>query len=224
MDEETLNALLKCPLLEGLKKAEINRLMQTVKYKLINLKKNDVYAFSGMPCKYADIIIEGEMAARMVGLSGKYVEVSRLRVGNVVAPAFIFAKENNMPVSVETETDILILRMMPSELKLLMDTNSIIRSNFISTLSNINVFLTHKMRLLSVLSVREKVSFFIMDMAEKQKSDNIHLHKSRQEIADTFGIQKFSLIRCMSELVKASAITIEGKNITILDKKKLKQF
>ena len=49
----------------------------------------------------------------------------------------------------------------------------------------------------------------------------IKLDKSRQEIAESFGIQKFSLLRCMSELVEVGAIKVEGKIITILDKNKM---
>jgi CRP-like cAMP-binding protein len=123
---------------------------------------------------------------------------------------------------VETETDIEILRMVPQELTRLMDMDDRVRTNFIVTLSNINAFLTHKMRMLSLLSVREKVAFLILDLAAKQKSQTIHLDKSRQEIADTFGIQKFSLIRCLAEFAESGAITVDGKDITILDSRKLK--
>ena len=76
--------------------------------------------------------------------------------------------------------------------------------------------------MLSLLTVREKVAFLILDTATKQKSETIHLDKSRQEIADTFGIQKFSLMRCLSEFAESGAISVEGKNITILDRRKLK--
>ena len=126
-----------------------------------------------------------------------------------------------MPVSVETDKPTLIFRLQPSTLKYLIDTNEIIRMNFIRTLSNINVFLTKKMRLLSLLTVREKVTSFIIETAHKQQSNVIKLDKSRQEIAESFGIQKFSLLRCMSELVEVGAIKVEGKIITILDKNKM---
>ncbi len=222
MNEYILTTLLQCPLFKGMSEMEIDILMQSVKYRIIYLDKNDIYALAGSPCKYADIIIRGEMVARMVGLSGKYVEVSRLQSGNIIAPAFIFAKDNSMPVSVETDTAVEILRMMPSELKILIDTNEQIRDNFIATLSNINVFLTRKMRMLSLLTVNEKVAFYIIDTAIKQKSMTIHLEKSRQEIADSFGIQKFSLMRSLSEFASSGAISIEGKTITILNRSLLK--
>jgi CRP-like cAMP-binding protein len=222
MDRYILEALARCPLFHGMEADDIGQMMELVDYRVMTFSRDDVFILAGMPCKYADIIIRGELAARMVGLSGKYVEVSRLQSGNIVAPAFIFAKDRSMPVTVETETDVEILRMVPQELTRLMDMDDRVRTNFITTLSNINVFLTHKMRMLSLLTVREKVAFFLLDTATKQKSETIHLDKSRQEIADTFGIQKFSLMRCLSEFAEAGAIAVDGKDITILDRRKMK--
>ena len=221
MEVLVLAALSRCPVFRGLHDYEIDFLMQTVNYRMVNYSKNDVFVLAGMPCRYADIIIKGEMSARMVGVSGKYIEVSRLQSGNIVAPAFIFATDKSMPVSVETETDVEILRMTPAELQSLIDVDERVRKNFINTLSDINAFLTRKMRMVSLLTVREKVAFFLIDAANKQKSETVHLDKSRQEIADTFGIQKFSLMRCLSELVDAGAVAVEGKTITILDRRKL---
>ena len=50
----------------------------------------------------------------------------------------------------------------------------------------------------------------------------VTLDKTRQEIADSFGIQKFSLLRCLSEFEDLGAIKIEGKKITILNSDKMK--
>ncbi|MBF1075035.1 MAG: winged helix-turn-helix domain-containing protein, partial [Prevotellaceae bacterium] len=49
-----------------------------------------------------------------------------------------------------------------------------------------------------------------------------HLERSRQEIADSFGIQKFSLLRVLSDFVKAGAISINGREVIILDRTKMK--
>ena len=175
-----------------------------------------------MPCKYADFILKGELISRMTGLSGKQVQIDRLKACVLIAPAFIFAKNNAMPVSVETAQHTTIMRMMPSELKHLIDTNERIRMNFIQLLSSIDVFLTQKLRMLSLFTVREKVAYFLMKAAKEQQSRTIKLSNSRQEIADTFGIQKFSLLRCLSEFEDNGAIKIDGKQITILNSDKMK--
>lgn len=140
----------------------------------------------------------------------------------LIAPAYIFAHHNEMPVSVETSKKTTLLRMRPSELKLLIDTDERIRWNFIQHLSRIDIFLSQKMRMLSLFSVKEKVAQYLIKMATEQQSRTIRLDVSRQEMADIFGIQKFSLLRCLSEFEEKGAIRIDGKTITILNSDDMK--
>jgi len=147
--------------------------------------------------------------------------VIRLVAGNLIAPALIFSKDNLMPVSVETETETTVLRMEKADFVELIDIDPILRRNFITILSNIDVFLTKRLRVLSLFTVREKIGYFLKEASGKQGSNIVQLDKSRQEIAESFGIQKFSLLRTMSELAEAGAIRVEGKRITILDRSKL---
>lgn len=222
MEVSTYEILTNSPFFNGLTAKEIKELLQTVNYKIVEYPAKEIYTLAGMPCKYADFILKGELISRMTGLSGKQVQIDRLKACVLIAPAFIFAKNNAMPVSVETAQHTTIMRMMPSELKHLIDTNERIRMNFIQRLSSIDVFLTQKLRMLSLFTVREKVAYFLMKAAKEQQSRTIKLSNSRQEIADTFGIQKFSLLRCLSEFEDNGAIKIDGKQITILNSDKMK--
>lgn len=222
MEASMYEILTNSPFFNGLTAKEIKELLQTVNYKIVEYPAKEIYTLAGMPCKYADFILKGELISRMTGLSGKQVQIDRLKACVLIAPAFIFAKNNAMPVSVETAQHTTIMRMMPSELKHLIDTNERIRMNFIQLLSSIDVFLTQKLRMLSLFTVREKVAYFLMKAAKEQQSRTIRLSNSRQEIADTFGIQKFSLLRCLSEFEDNGAIKIDGKQITILNSDKMK--
>ncbi len=60
--------------------------------------------------------------------------------------------------------------MRPEELKRLIDVDDVIRMNFIRILSNIDVFLTQKMKILSLFTVREKVAYLLMERAGEQGS------------------------------------------------------
>ena len=75
---------------------------------------------------------------------------------------------------------------------------------------------------ISLFSVKEKVAQYLIKMATEQQSRTIRLDVSRQEMADIFGIQKFSLLRCLSEFEEKGAIRIEGKTITILNSDDMK--
>ena len=218
-NDQMMQVLQKCPLFAGMSTLSIDLALGNISYQIINFAPRDVYTLAGMPCRFADIVLSGSLICRMVSLSGKQVEVTRLRPGNLIAPAFIFAKNNSMPVSVETDSEVTLLRMTPQTLKKLIDDDADIRMNYIRSLSNIDVFLTHKM---SLFTVREKVAYLLLERAGEQNSNTIRLTRSRQEIADSFGIQKFSLLRVLSEFEKEGVIRVDGKTIEIIDRSRLK--
>ena len=219
-NSQLIEALRLCPLFKGFSNQEMEELLSQIHYKLVDYSPKDIYVLAGMPCRHADIVVSGQMIARMVGLSGKFVEVDHRGPGSLMAPALIFVPDSEMPVSVETEEPTRIFRMTPAELKRLIDSNERIRTNFILVLSQINYFLTQKMRVLALFSVREKVVSLLKQIASKQQSEVITLTRSRQQIADSFGIQKFSL-RVLATLEEEGAIRVEGKTIRIVDRSKL---
>lgn len=65
------------------------------------------------------------------------------------------------------------------------------------------------------------MAYLLLELSKEQQSLEIHLQRSRQEIADSFGIQKFSLLRVLSDFEKEGALEINGKVITIIDRQKL---
>ena len=222
METKVTKALQGCPLFEGLTADEIEQVMATISYRLVHFDKNDVYVLAGSPCRYADIIVEGKMTARMVGPSGKFVQMAARVVGTLLAPAFIFSKDNKMPVSIETNMPTTVLRMSPDELLQLMKVDDRIHLNFIRQLSTVSQFLAKKVRILTLHTVREKVAIFLLEESQKRNSETFTLTKSRQEIADSFAIQKFSLQRCLNAFAAEGAILLDGKHVTIVDKQKLK--
>lgn len=222
IDSKTIHQLTHCPLFKRMSEMEISDALTSISHKVIHFKKHDIYAIAGFEYLHADIVVNGNMTARMVAASsGRQLEVIRLSRGDVIAPNFIFADKNVMPVTIETESEVSILRMPSRSLQHLVDTYATIRWNFISILSNIGEYLASKIKFISLLTIKEKVKFYLRSESLAQHSKIITLVKSRQHLADSFAIQKFSLIRCLAELAEEGAISIKGKEITILDIRKL---
>lgn len=215
MDIDTLQGLEQCPLFKGLAESEIIDLMHTVRYRVIRYHKGDILAYEGSVCQYADIIISGEMVASLMGPSGRVIRVSTHQTGKLLAPAFLFASDNQYPVTVEATTDTVVLRLMPTDLEKMLWQQPRLMMNYIRMLSNIVAHLTKKVRMLS-MSVREKVSLYLKEQSKLQQSNHILLPLSRQELADHFGIQKYSLLRCLNELKQEGVIRVEGRHIQIL--------
>ena len=217
MDIDTLHGLKQCPLFMELTDQEIIGLMHTVRYRIIRFRKGDVLAFAGTVCQYADIVINGEMVAYAVGPSGRVVRMASHQRGKLLAPAFLFASDNHYPVTVEAATATAVLRLTSDDLEIMMHSDQRLMANYIRMLSNIIAQLTKKVRMLS-MSVREKVCLYLKEQSRRQQASTIVLPLSRQELADHFGIQKYSLLRCLNELKQEGVIRVEGRSIQILSR------
>ena len=215
MDIDTLQGLKQCSLFQDLTEPEIIDLMHSVRYRVVHYRKGDVLAFEGSDCLFADIIISGEMVASLMGPSGRIIRVAAHQAGKLLAPAFLFASDNQYPVTVEATTETTVLRLMPTDLEKMLNSDQRLMMNYIRMLSNIVCQLTKKIRMLS-MNVREKVSLYLKEQSRLQQTKNILLPLSRQELADHFGIQKYSLLRCLNELKQEGAILVEGRHIQIL--------
>ena len=200
---------------KNLEESEIIALRHTVRYRIIRCRKGHIWVSAGSVCQYADIIISGEMVAYVIGPSGNVIRMAAHQTGKLLAPAFLYAADNHYPVTVEATTETTVLRLSPADLDKMMHDDQRLMHNYIQLLSNIISQLTKKVRMLS-MSVREKVCLFLMEQSRQQRTNHILLPMSRQELADHFGIQKYSLLRCLNDLKQEGAIRVEGRHIQLL--------
>ena len=215
MDIDTLEGLRKCPLFEGFTDNEIIDLMHAVRYRVIRLYKDDFLFVASENCLHANILLDGEVVAYLEGASDRYIRMSTFHAGNMFAPAFLFAQVRRYPVTVQATTNTKVLRILSADFERLLELDSRLVKNFTVILSNLIAGLTKKVGML-LLSVRDKIIFFLKEEQRRQQSNTIRLSMSRQELADHFGIQKYSLQRALNELQESGAIRIDGKTIEIL--------
>lgn len=216
MEDSFYLALQRCPIFAGMEQTEMEKSLNAFPFRIVDYARHEIYALAGAPLQYVDTVITGTLVCRMTTLHGRLVEMTRLKKGDMVAPALIFASDGAMPVSVETATKVKILRMTKDDFQKMLDKDDRLRANFIRLLSDTSVFLTKRTRMLALMTVREKVAFFLQREARNQNSLKILLPRSRQEIADSFGIQKYSLLRVLSEMEKEGSLSIDGREITLL--------
>ena len=204
-----------CPLFKGLTDEELIDAMHRVRYRVLTYKKGALFAMAGDECLHADIIISGEMTATMMSPSGRIITLNMHHSGNMLAPAFLFAADNHYPVTVEAVIDTRVLRLGRTDMEKLIHSDSRIALNEIHILSNIVSFLTKKVGMLS-MSVREKVERYFKEEQNRQQSRHLRINLSRQALAEQFGIQKYSLLRCLKEMQEAGEILIEGRVVHLL--------
>lgn len=220
--EHIVDVLTRCSLFRGMAEDDIHAVLVGIDHRTVEYAKGETYCLDGDLCRHADIVLGGQLVVRMTGMSGRQVEVIRLFNGDIIAPCFIFATDRRLPVGIEAVECTRVLRMSASTLESLVDTYPLIRHNFIATLSDIGSYLASRIGFLSLMTVREKVVFFLRSEAAAQHSLCLRLDKTRQCIADSFAVQKYSLLRCLADLQGQGIISVNGREIRILDIRRLR--
>ena len=220
MEEQTLkNILSQSPLFKTIFEGGINQFIQNYNYKIETFDKQDVIALMGDACNHLLIVLEGNVIARMVSDSGKFIQIEKMGVGRILAPAMLFATENKFPVNVVPEGKVVLLKMSKQEFLRAMQGNERLLFNFIQIVSDVNKFLSDKIHFLSLMSLRGKLAQYFLGLSEIQKNDKeIIIPMTRQELADKFGVSRQSLIRSLTELEEANLIVVDKRTIKLLDR------
>ena len=216
MNIETLDGLAACPLFAGISREEIIEMMHTVRYRVQIYRKGELILLAGEQCMHAHIVVSGEVSASLMGPSGRIIRITMFHSGNMLAPAFLFANDKRYPVTVEAVQETQVFRLQSQDIEFLIESDPRIAKNYIRIVSNIVSFLTKKVGML-LMNVREKVALFLKEERKRQQTDRILVSMSRQALADHFGIQKYSLLRCLKEMQENGSIVVDGKYIKLLD-------
>ena len=223
MDLAVIRALQACPLFTGLTKKDMETIMKGVEYSLVKYEKKELYTKEGQLVENVDIVVTGGMSGRTQSSSGKCVKITWNTIGKLMTPASIFSGKN-VPVTIETDRQTILLRMKPETLQKLFAIDQRIQMNFIRLISIEAVEMAIRVKKLTLYTVREKLASYLLDIAKRTNKDQFMIETSRQELANMFAIQKFSLQRVLSEFQKEGIIRANRKWFTILDREKLKAY
>ncbi|WP_108822312.1 Crp/Fnr family transcriptional regulator [Dysgonomonas sp. Marseille-P4361] len=222
MKDNHIDILSHSDLFKGISYDEIFSFLDKNEYRIESYTKNDVFALAGDKVNYLMIVLEGELIARMVSDSGKYIQIDKIGEGRVVAPAMLFASNNVFPVNVIPDNNVFVLFMNKNVFLKAMLQNEILLYNFIQIVSDINRFLSTKIHSLSLKTIKGKLSEYILQQSDRIGGNRtITLTLTKQELADKFAIARPALSRSLSELEEEGLILVKGKSITILNRNKL---
>ncbi len=111
----------------------------------------------GDPCRALMVLVEGQAEARMMGEEGREVLVDHLKAPMLLAPAFLFANNNVVPVEVTALTDCVVWHINREAFFEFMQQESTVLRSFLEVLSERGRFLSRKMRTFAVNSLRNRV-------------------------------------------------------------------
>ena len=152
----------------------------------------------GDPCRALMVLVEGQAESRMSGEEGREVLVDRLKAPMLLAPAFLFAKPNIVPVEVTAVTDCVVWHInRDAFFEFLQQEPTVLRA-FLEVLSQRGHFLSGKMRTFAVNGLRNR----ILEYLESNGSIT-----SVADVAQQLGATRPSLSRVLSDMLDEGVIT-----------------
>lgn len=166
----------------------------------------DYVAHQGSLCRSLYILTEGTLLATMTNAEGKVLTIERLSAPELLAPAFIFGKENRFPVNLIAQGHCRVcIISKPALLGYLHDYPQLME-RFMAEISDRCVFLTRKINEFALQTLRHRVVSYL------RKYGSI---TNQQKAASVLGVARPSLARVLSELHQEGVIMWKEKSIIL---------
>ncbi len=213
-----------CILFKGLSEVQINELLFSIDYKEKTYSKGELIVQSNTEVRSLLIVVDGCVRGEMVDFSGKTIKIEDIESPRMLAPAFLFGKNNHYPVDIVANEECVVLAIPKDSFLQLLQNNVKVLSNYLNSISNRAQFLSNKIKFLSFQTIKGKIAHYLLQMMKQTGSDSFVLKKSQNELSEMFGVARPSLSRAIRELDSEGLIKAEGKSICILNKMKLSSY
>ncbi len=192
-------------------------------YSINTYRKNELIFRQGDVCDALFVLIQGSVKTEMITENGNLLGIEIIKAPRPLAPAFLFSDNNRFPVDVTTLEDVEVLRIPKDEVMRLMTSQPDFMKQFLTHNANRTQFLTNRLQLLSIKTIKGKIAHFLLEQSNEQEQ-KFSINRNQTELAEFFGVARPSLARSLSEMVQEGIISINKKEYTILNNKGLREL
>ena len=200
----------------GIDEKTIKNILEKNKYEIKKYSPNESIAFRGDEVRGLYIILKGTLTTEMLTEEGNVIKIEELVPSDVIASAFVFGKKNSFPVDLNVKDEAEILFIERKEFLKILFSKEKILENFLNEVSNKTQLLTSKIwNSFNNKTIKKK----FCDYVKKNQKNNLFSIQNLGASAEYFGVERPSLSRVLSDLVKDEKLERIGRNkYKILDK------
>ena len=212
--------IFQCPLCNSIPDSEKDDFLNEVQFKVMSFEKNDWIISQGEEYSALLILIEGELETVMMDEKGDFMHIEIIKAPLPLATGFLFAQNNKSPVSAIAKKDSKIISIPKANVFMLMKKHDVFMHAILTSISNKIQFLSEKVRLTSLKTIKAKVAYYLLK--ESEGESEFQLKASKIEIANLFGVSRQALTSVMKELHEEKIIYMERRKIKIINRQALK--
>ncbi len=212
--------IFKCPLCSSIPDSDKNSFLNDVRFSIKEFKKDDWIISQGEELLSLYILIEGEIKTVMVDEKGDFMHIENIKAPLPMATGFLFAGNNKSPISAIAKKNCKLICIPKDNVFALMKKYDAFMHAILSSISNKLQFLSEKLRLTSLRTIKAKLAYYIL--RESEGESTFQLKASKQEISNLFGVSRQALTSVMNQLHDEKIIHAERRKIKIVNRQALK--
>jgi len=215
--------LATCPICSKLNIDDESAFLTNMKCTIKTYSKNELILRQGDVCDALYMLTQGSVKTEMVTENGNILGIEIIKAPRPLAPAFLFSDNNRFPVDATALEDVEIMKIPKTEIMRLMMTTPDFMSSFLTHNANRTQFLTNRLQLLSIKTIKGKIAHFLLEQS-RESGLKFTLNRNQSELADFFCVARPSLARSLSEMVHDGIISINKKEYRILNANELRKL
>ena len=186
-------------------------------HKLVNgyqIAKNSVIHHEGDECTSIGIVVSGKIEIVSYSFEGKEMVLNILKPGDIFGNNLLFSSEPVYRGDVVAKDKSVVAFVNKENLVYLLQNNQEFLELYLQTQSDFGKALNSRIQLLSFTNAEERLLYYA------KKNNGVIVYKNVTALAATIGIQRETLSRLLTNLVKRHQIKKEKGKITYLKKKR----
>ena len=216
------SSIFQCPLCDSVSMDERDDFLRDVRYSIKRYGKGDMLVAQGSVYEMLYIVVKGEVVTEMSDEKGEFVKIESIKAPNPLATGFLFATDNTSPVTALAETDCVAILIPKENVFFLMSKYPDFMKAFLAYISNKVAFLSEKLRLASLRSIRAKLGYYVLK--ESKGEEEFLLKMSKEELSRLFGVSRPALVNVMMQMADEGLIGVDRRKILIKDRAALQRL
>lgn len=210
-----------CTQCRGKTPQEIADLRCDIDHKIDHFKRGERIASQGDRVGSLYMLTKGKVKTEIISESGLTISVEEIMAPYPLAAAFLFADNNRFPVEVTALDDCEIIRIDKASVEKQMAKCPGFLRGFMAFIANRVQFLSERLKIFSQKGIKAKIAYYIL---QRERNRTFELGRSIASLAEYFGVERPSLSRALSEMVRDGVIRYESGKGEILKYNALKEL
>jgi CRP/FNR family cyclic AMP-dependent transcriptional regulator len=175
----------------------------------------------GEPAPHLELVISGVVRVFVTAPDGRTMTVRYCRPGALIGVASLFTAGFALPAAIQPLVDAEVLRMSPTMARRMAERDVRVALAFLAEQSERALNFLHEVPGSAFATVRQRVSRHLLDLAaqrepERNRTTEIVVPVSQQELADAAGTVREVVVRVLRELRQEGVVRTERDQIVIL--------